>query len=135
MPYGHHILHISNTYLIIFSYSLSFPLESFHFLNITEASTFAGENVFGSFNKDIILNKTVLKQNNNKIMSLKHNIIRFTVKLNRKALKQYHNEHNYSPKRIQRLLLLMILCLKTNDSLYYIFHNHRNQKIFLTGHY
>ncbi len=48
-------------YLIIFSYSLSLPLESLHFRNITEASTLAGENVFGSFSRDIMLNNTVLK--------------------------------------------------------------------------
>ena len=50
------------TYLTIFSYSLSFPLESLHFLNITEASTLAGEKVFGSFNKDITLKSIVLQK-------------------------------------------------------------------------
>ena len=49
------------TYLIIFAYSLSFPLESFHLLYITDASTLAGENVFGSFSKDMILSNIVLK--------------------------------------------------------------------------
>ena len=48
-------------YLIIVSYSLSFPLESFHFLYMTDASTLAGENVFGSFNREIILSNIVLK--------------------------------------------------------------------------
>lgn len=47
-------------YLIIFGYSLSFPCESRHFLYITDASTFAGENVFGSFKSDITDNKIVL---------------------------------------------------------------------------
>ena len=49
------------THLTIFSYSLSFPFESLHFLNITEASTLAGENVLGSFNKEITLKRIVLK--------------------------------------------------------------------------
>ena len=47
--------------MTIFSYSLSFPFESLHFLNITEASTLAGENVLGSFNKEITLKRIVLK--------------------------------------------------------------------------
>lgn len=47
-------------YLTILSYSPSFPFESLHFLNITEASTFAGENVFGSFNNEITLKRMVL---------------------------------------------------------------------------
>lgn len=47
------------TYLIIFSYSLSRPLESLHLRYITLASTFAGENVFGSFSKDITLSRIV----------------------------------------------------------------------------
>ena len=41
-------------------YSSSLPLESFHFLYMTEASTLAGDEVFGSFNKEITLNKIVL---------------------------------------------------------------------------
>lgn len=48
-------------YLIIFSYSLSFPLDSFQRRYITEASTLAGENVFGSFNNDMTLSKIVLQ--------------------------------------------------------------------------
>ena len=48
------------TYLIVFSYSPSFPFESLHLRNITEASTLAGENVFGSFNREITLNNIVL---------------------------------------------------------------------------
>lgn len=46
-------------YLIIFGYSLSFPCESLHLLYITDASTFAGEYVFGSFNSEITDNKIV----------------------------------------------------------------------------
>ena len=49
---------------MIFSYSLSLPLESFHLLNITEASTLAGLNVFGSFNKLTTDNNIVLEKNN-----------------------------------------------------------------------
>lgn len=47
------------THLIIFGYSLSLPWESLHLLYMTEASTFAGENVFGSFSKDMTDNKIV----------------------------------------------------------------------------
>jgi hypothetical protein len=50
---------------MMFSYSLSFPLESFHLLNMTEASTLAGLDVFGSFNRLTTDNKIVLKNNNN----------------------------------------------------------------------
>jgi hypothetical protein len=54
------------TYLIIFSYSLSFPFESLQRLYITDASTFAGLNVFGSFNNEITDSRIVLeKQNGN----------------------------------------------------------------------
>ncbi len=49
-------------YLMIFSYSLSFPFESFHRRNMTEASTLAGLKVLGSFNKLTTDNKIVLKQ-------------------------------------------------------------------------
>ncbi len=52
------------TNLMMFSYSLSFPFESRHFLYITDASTLAGENVFGSFSKEIMLSKIVLKKIN-----------------------------------------------------------------------
>ena len=50
------------TYLIVFSYSPSFPFESLHLRNMTEASTLAGENVFGSFNREITLNNIVLSK-------------------------------------------------------------------------
>jgi hypothetical protein len=54
------------TYLIIFSYSLSFPFESLQRLYITDASTFAGLNVLGSFNNEITDSRIVLeKQNGN----------------------------------------------------------------------
>lgn len=49
-------------YLMMFSYSLSFPFESFHFLYMTEASTLAGENVLGSFKREIILSRIVLEK-------------------------------------------------------------------------
>jgi len=49
------------TYLIIFSYSLSFPFESLQRLYITDESTFAGLNVLGSFNSEITESKIVLK--------------------------------------------------------------------------
>ena len=39
------------SYLIMFSYSLSLPLLSFHLLYITLASTLAGLDVFGSFSR------------------------------------------------------------------------------------
>ena len=45
------------------SYSLSLPLESRHFRNEMDASTFAGEYVFGSFNSEIILSRIVLNMN------------------------------------------------------------------------
>ena len=41
-------------------YSWSFPLLSFHFLYITEASTLAGEEVLGSFSSEITLRRMVL---------------------------------------------------------------------------
>lgn len=46
-------------------YSSSFPSLSFHFRYITEASTFAGDEVFGSFNRDITESKIVLQLKNN----------------------------------------------------------------------
>lgn len=49
-------------YLMISAYSLSFPLLSLHFLNMTDASTLAGENVLGSLSKEITLSKIVLKK-------------------------------------------------------------------------
>ena len=48
---------------MIFSYSLSLPLESFHLLNITDASTLAGLYVLGSFSKLTTESKMVLKKN------------------------------------------------------------------------
>lgn len=50
------------THLIISAYSLSFPLLSLHFLNITEASTLAGEKVLGSLSSEITLRRIVLKR-------------------------------------------------------------------------
>ena len=55
------MIDVEDSYFIICSYSLSFPLDSLHLLNITEASTFAGENVFGSFSNDITLSSIVLQ--------------------------------------------------------------------------
>ena len=49
---------------MIFSYSLSLPLESFHRLNITDASTLAGLYVLGSFSKLTTESKMVLKKKN-----------------------------------------------------------------------
>lgn len=46
---------------MISAYSLSFPLLSLHFLNITEASTLAGEKVLGSLSNEITLNRIVLE--------------------------------------------------------------------------
>lgn len=48
-----------STHLMIFGYSLSLPWESRHLRYITEASTLAGEYVFGSFNNEITDNKIV----------------------------------------------------------------------------
>lgn len=45
---------------MMFSYSLSFPFDSFHLRYITEASTFAGLNVFGSLSREMTLNRMVL---------------------------------------------------------------------------
>lgn len=50
-------------YLIISAYSLSFPLLSLHLRNMTEASTFAGEKVLGSFSSEMTLNRIVLNIN------------------------------------------------------------------------
>ena len=47
---------------MIFSYSFSFPLESLHLRYITDASTFAGEKVLGSFKREMMLSNTVLKK-------------------------------------------------------------------------
>lgn len=47
-------------YLIIFSYSLSFPLDSLHLLYMTDASTLAGLKVLGSLSREITLSKIVL---------------------------------------------------------------------------
>ena len=49
------------TCLTISSYSLSVPFDSFHRRYITDASTLAGENVFGSFNNEITLRRIVLQ--------------------------------------------------------------------------
>lgn len=48
------------TNLMMVSYSLSLPFESLNLLYITEASTLAGENVFGSLSSEIILRRIVL---------------------------------------------------------------------------
>lgn len=50
---------LNNSYLIILGYSLSLPCESRHLRYITDASTLAGENVFGSFKREITDNKIV----------------------------------------------------------------------------
>lgn len=47
-------------FLIMFVYSASLPLESFHLRYMTEASTLAGLYVFGSFSNDITESKIVL---------------------------------------------------------------------------
>ena len=52
---------LAETHLMMFSYSFSLPLESRHFLNMTDASTLAGENVFGSFSSEMTLSSTVLQ--------------------------------------------------------------------------
>ena len=39
------------SYLMMFSYSLSFPFESFHLRYMTDASTLAGLYVLGSFRR------------------------------------------------------------------------------------
>ena len=54
---------IQNFHLMIFSYSLSRPLESRQRLYITEASTLAGLNVLGSFSSEITDSSIVLKKN------------------------------------------------------------------------
>ena len=54
------------TYRIMFSYSLSLPLESFHRRNITEASTLAGLQVLGSLSKLTTESRMVLKKENQK---------------------------------------------------------------------
>ena len=45
---------------MMFSYSLSLPLDSFHRRYMTEASTLAGLEVFGSFSSDITDSRIVL---------------------------------------------------------------------------
>jgi len=65
MTYGETLIFITSdnvaAYRTMSSYSLSLPFESRHFRNETDASTFAGEYVFGSFNSEIILSRIVLK--------------------------------------------------------------------------
>lgn len=67
-----------NLNLTIASYSLSRPFDSFHLRNETEASTLAGDEVFGSFNKEIILNRIVLKSTERKDPKLKYIIASIT---------------------------------------------------------
>ena len=43
----------TKTHLIMLAYSMSLPAESLQRRYIIEASTFAGEEVFGSFSSDI----------------------------------------------------------------------------------
>lgn len=50
----------TGTHRMMSVYSRSFPLLSFHFLYITEASTLAGEKVLGSFSREITLRRMVL---------------------------------------------------------------------------
>lgn len=50
------------SYLMIFSYSLSLPLESRQRLYMTDASTLAGLYVLGSFNNEITESRIVLTQ-------------------------------------------------------------------------
>jgi len=50
------------SYLMIFSYSLSLPLESRQRLYMMDASTLAGLYVLGSFNNEITDNRIVLAQ-------------------------------------------------------------------------
>lgn len=47
---------------MISMYSLSLPLLSFHLRYMTDASTLAGENVLGSFSKEITLSRMVLRE-------------------------------------------------------------------------
>lgn len=49
-------------YLMISMYSRSLPLLSLHFRYMTEASTLAGENVLGSFSREITLSRMVLRE-------------------------------------------------------------------------
>ena len=55
----------SAPHLIISSYSLSDPFDSFQRRYMTEASTLAGENVLGSFKREITLKRIVLFENKN----------------------------------------------------------------------
>ncbi len=55
------LTHKISTYFIIFSYSVSLPLESLQRRYIMEASTLAGLHVFGSFSNEITDNNMVLK--------------------------------------------------------------------------
>lgn len=48
---------------MISTYSRSLPLLSLHLRYMTDASTFAGEKVLGSFSSDITLSKIVLEEN------------------------------------------------------------------------
>ena len=49
------------SYLMMFSYSLSFPFESFHLRYMTDASTLAGLYVLGSFRRLTTDKSIVLK--------------------------------------------------------------------------
>lgn len=57
----------TDTHRMMFSYSLSAPLESFQRRYMTEASTLAGEKVLGSFNSEMTLSKMVLQQMENNL--------------------------------------------------------------------
>ena len=58
-------------YLMISTYSRSLPLLSLHLRYMTEASTFAGEKVLGSFSSEITLSKMVLGENTHSIFTQK----------------------------------------------------------------
>lgn len=66
-------------YLMIFSYSLSLPLESRQRLYITEASTLAGLYVLGSFRSEITDNRIVLFQNESSFVVSPRYFFTFTV--------------------------------------------------------
>lgn len=73
----------------MFSYSLSFPFESFHFLYMTEASTLAGENVLGSFKREIILSRIVLEKETKIHVSYQNQTIAYFMIATNKAVPSF----------------------------------------------
>lgn len=123
-----HMSRMTISYLMIFSYSLSLPLESRQRLYITDASTLAGLYVLGSFNNEITDSRIVLrcKKHNQLIINfnrnfnscfpqLQHRVVQFCLKINRfqfQVLKIIA-----SSRTIATFIYFSLLCSFLSDSL------------------